>query len=128
RLATEEKLTNQRLGEIARDERAQVVDVFAYADEQKRNGPLPRDRANHPALGGAIELGDDEAGEAERVVEGLDLRERVLPGVGVEHAGHGPPRVTCRLQQAVRCAPATAASAQACRSKSSFPSRSRRRA
>jgi len=32
--ATAEKLTNQRLGELARDERPQVVDAFADADEQ----------------------------------------------------------------------------------------------
>ena len=46
---------------------------------------LARDRGDGTALGGAVELGDDEAGEAERLVEGLHLAHRVLPGVGVDH-------------------------------------------
>ena len=41
--------------------------------------------AMHAALGRAVELGQDQAGDAERIVEGLDLRQGVLAGVGVEH-------------------------------------------
>ena len=51
-------------------------------------GLLLGDGADHAALGRAVELGEDQAGEAERVVEGLHLRERVLPGVRVEHEQH----------------------------------------
>jgi hypothetical protein len=40
------------------------------------------------ALGRAVELGDDEAGQRDRLVEGLDLSQRVLPDVGVEHQQH----------------------------------------
>ncbi len=46
------------------------------------------DRRQHAALGGAIELGDDQPGEAERLVEGLDLGQRVLAGVAVDHQQH----------------------------------------
>src|SRR4029077_8711150 len=92
---TDEKLTNQRLGEVFRHEGAKVVDVFAHADEEERDWPLlgilgsrMRDGADHAALRRAVELGQDEAGQAERLVERLDLRERVLPGVGVEDEQH----------------------------------------
>ena len=36
-MATAEKLTNQRLGEVASHERPQVVDAFAHADEENRH-------------------------------------------------------------------------------------------
>ena len=46
---------------------------------------LFRQRGDDTALGGAVELGHDQAGEAERFVECLDLGQRVLADVGVEH-------------------------------------------
>src|SRR4029450_11184423 len=49
RLATAEKLTNQRLGEVARHERTQVVDLFADADEEKRDRFFLDDGADHAA-------------------------------------------------------------------------------
>src|SRR3954470_21874080 len=66
RLATAEKLTNQRLREIARDERSQVVDVFADADEEQRHRSLGGDRAGRAALRRAIEFRQHQAGETER--------------------------------------------------------------
>ena len=41
--------------------------------------------AMHPPLAVPSSLVSDEPGHAERVVESLDLRDRVLPGVGVQH-------------------------------------------
>ena len=40
------------------------------------------------AARGAVELGDDQAGELHRVIEGLDLRQHVLAGIAVEHQQH----------------------------------------
>src|SRR5688500_6073841 len=85
RLATAEKLTNQRLGESARREGAQVVDPFADPDEEKRHRLFLRDRAHHAALCRAVELREDEAGQAERGIERLHLRERVLTGIRIEY-------------------------------------------
>ena len=66
------------------------------------NGAAPaarlRDRRDDAALGGAVELGQHEAGQAERRVERLHLRERVLPGVRVEHQQHLVRRALLRLR------------------------------
>ena len=70
------------------DERPKIVDAFADADEQQRNRPLTRDRRDDPAFRSAVELGQHESGEAERVVEGLHLRERVLPRIRIQHQQH----------------------------------------
>ena len=51
-------------------------------------GPLAGNGGQHAAFGGAVELGHDQAGELQRVVKGLDLAERVLPGVAVNHQQH----------------------------------------
>ena len=40
------------------------------------------------AARGAVELGDDQASELHRIIEGLDLRQHVLAGVAVEHQQH----------------------------------------
>ena len=44
-----------------------------------------RQRHQDAALGRAVELGHDEAGQRHGGAEGLDLSDRVLPGGGVEH-------------------------------------------
>ena len=56
----------------------------------KRIGNLQplRDGENHAALGGAVELGDDQAGHAQPLVEFLRLRDRILPDGSVEHQQH----------------------------------------
>ena len=79
---------DQRLREFARLEGLQVFQLLAHADEVNGDGFFARDGAQHAALGGAVELGHDQAGELRRLVEGLDLRQRVLPGVAVDHQQH----------------------------------------
>ena len=44
--------------------------------------------ATTPPLGSSVQFRDDETGEADGFVEGSDLRERVLAGVGVEDEHH----------------------------------------
>ena len=175
---------------------------------RRRTAAAPAARAamaqSGAALRRAVELGEDEPGQPERIVERLHLRERVLAGVGVEHQQHlvrragerlgrdalhladllhqvqlrrqpargvgdhhvdaararradrvedhragiaatparsparccarprrraarAPRRGRCRRRRAARSCPAAAASARACRSRWSCPSRSRRR-
>src|SRR3569833_1855803 len=75
----------QGLDEIAGIERPQVVDAFADADETDRQLHLLGNCENNAALGGAVELGEDEAGETYRLVELARLIERILAGAGVDH-------------------------------------------
>ena len=68
----------QRLGEFLRAEGLQILEFLADADEVDRYlaAGLPgphRDRGQHAALGGAIELGHDQAGQLQRGVEGLSI-------------------------------------------------------
>src|SRR6185295_19458983 len=85
----------QRLSELARAERLQVLKRLADPEEVNRQSPAGRllrrtfarpqgDRCQHTALGGAIELGHDQSGQAQRGVESPDLRQRVLPGVAID--------------------------------------------
>src|SRR3569833_2622362 len=76
----------QGLDEIAGIERPQVVDAFADADETDRQLHLLGNCENNAALGGADELGEDEAGATYRLVELARLIERNLAGAGVDHA------------------------------------------
>ncbi|CAM2148209.1 hypothetical protein PT2222_10431 [Paraburkholderia tropica] len=69
-------------------ERLQILDLLAHADEVHRNRALARDRGENAALRGAVELGDDQAGETERVIERLHLRECILARVRVDHEQH----------------------------------------
>ena len=46
---------------------------------------MPGDGSDDAALGGAVKFGDDEAGNIDGLVEGLDLCQRVLAEVGVEY-------------------------------------------
>src|SRR5947199_10503363 len=56
----------QRLGELLRVEGLQVVCFFAQANEKDRQAELFLDGDDHAALAGAIEFGDDEAGDFDR--------------------------------------------------------------
>ena len=46
----------------------------------------------HPALGGAVHLGEDQAGEPHRLVEQAGLAQGILAGGGVQEIG----RASCR--------------------------------
>ena len=81
----------QRRCELPRAECLQVFRAFAHPDEVDRHRPLAAgegDRGDGTPLGGAVELGDDEPGELQRLVERLHLRERVLAGVAVDDEQH----------------------------------------
>ena len=70
----------QRVDELLGTEGLQVVDLFANADEAQRLGALAGDGGHHAALGGAVELGEHEAGDADGGVEGLartNLRSKI---------------------------------------------------
>src|SRR3569623_253952 len=75
----------QGLDEIAGIEGPQVIDAFADADETDRQLHLLGNCEDDAALGGAVELGEDEAGETYRLVELARLIERILAGAGVDH-------------------------------------------
>src|ERR1700722_12192666 len=76
-------------GKIPRRERRQIVDALADTDEMPRHFELLCDGDQNAAARGAIELGHDEAGDADDLAENLDLRQRVLADGGVEHEQHG---------------------------------------
>ena len=77
-----------------RDMENRVPPSLSDADEAQRNrgsrafAAGVRDRCDHTAFRGAVELRHHQAGDAERVVERLHLRERVLSGVRVEDEQH----------------------------------------
>src|SRR5882672_9600297 len=82
----DKKLAEERVREFLGREGAQVFGAFAHSEKPQRQGPWRQgDGANRAALGGAVELRENQAGQPERIVEGLYLGERVLSGVGVEH-------------------------------------------
>src|SRR5580704_16469175 len=76
---------DQGAGKFVRRERRQIVDALADADEMYRHFKLLGDGDQNAAAGGAVELGHDEAGDADELAENLDLRQRVLADGGVEH-------------------------------------------
>src|SRR5262245_39284483 len=82
------ELAQKGSNEFSRDDGSQIVRAFAYSEKTERQG-LPgsreRDRAHDPALRSPVELGEDQSGQAERLVEDLHLAERVLAGVRIEH-------------------------------------------
>src|SRR5262249_33829471 len=53
----------ERLDELVRIERPQVGDFLADPDKPHRNLQFVADPENHAALGGAVELGEDDAGD-----------------------------------------------------------------
>src|SRR3569832_373714 len=72
----------QGLDEIAGIERPQVVDAFADADETDRQLHLLGNCEKKAAHGGAVELGEDAAGETYRRVVLARLFVRSLAGAG----------------------------------------------
>ena len=68
----------------------QIVDTLADADELDRNAETGRDGDDDTALGGAVELGEDDAGQLGRLVELLGLMDGVLdmvPGAKISVVG-----------------------------------------
>ena len=78
-------LIKQRIHELVRIEQLQVVDLLADADVFHRDAHLLADRDDDAPLGGAVELGEDDAGAAGRFGKMLRLADAVLAGRGVEH-------------------------------------------
>ena len=66
-------------------ERLERVDLLAGADELDRHAGHGADRERRAAAGIAIHLGQDQAGDAEPVVERLGDADRFLAGHGVGH-------------------------------------------
>src|SRR6476469_4638653 len=69
-------------------EGGEVVGALAEADELDRHTELALDRDDDAALGGAVELGQDDARDVDRLGEDLGLLETVLPGRRVEDEEH----------------------------------------
>src|ERR1700754_1350471 len=77
-----------RLGEIPRSERREIVDAFADADEVHRQLELLRQRHQDAAARGAVELRHHQASDASGTMKCLDLRQRILSHRGIEHQQH----------------------------------------
>src|ERR1700722_10038880 len=74
---------NQGAGKFMRRERRQIVDPLADADEMHRHFEPLGDGDQNAAAGGAVELGHDEAGDADELGEIMHLRHRALAEGGV---------------------------------------------
>ena len=79
---------DQRGGERLRVELAEVLARLADADVADRDPQLLRDGDHDAAFGGAVELGEDQPGDPDRLLELARLGERVLALVGIEHQQH----------------------------------------
>ena len=66
----------------------EILDLLADADDLHRQAELRLDREHDAALGGAVELGEHDAGHVDRVGELLGLHEPVLAGRRVDHEQH----------------------------------------
>ena len=78
-----------RVGEIPRGERREIVDAFADADEVHRQFEFLGQRHQDAAARGAVELRHHEARDASGTMKCLDLRQRILSHRGIEHQQHG---------------------------------------
>src|ERR1700738_4914299 len=78
-----------RLREIARGERREIVDAFADADEVHRQFEFLRQGHQDAAARGAVELGHDEPRDPSGTMKRLDLRQRILSYRGIQHQQHG---------------------------------------
>ena len=87
-------LGDQRPREVGRVERPQVVELLADPDQLDRDAQLVGDRERDPALGGAVELGQDEAADRDRLGEQAGLAKTVLAGGRV----HREQRLVRRLR------------------------------
>lgn len=79
RLSSIAQFSNQSVRKIERIEILQVFDTLPYADLVERQFQFMSDRHRDAALCSAIELGDDDAIEVERLVELTCLLKAVLP-------------------------------------------------
>ena len=77
-------LGEQRINKYCRIKWPQVVNTFASPDKAYRNPAIASDARNRAAFGRSVELGQDQSGDAEGLVEGLDLVHCVLTGIGVD--------------------------------------------
>src|SRR6202000_636797 len=59
----------QRVRKLLGAERLQVLHLLAHADEVHRDRPLSCNGRENAAFGRAVELGDDQTCESERIVE-----------------------------------------------------------
>src|SRR6478609_4318450 len=75
---------DERAREVVGVERAQVLERLADADELDRDAELAGDGQGDPALGGAVELGEDDPVDRDRLGEQLGLAQAVLAGRGVD--------------------------------------------
>ena len=78
----------QRLRELLRVEGLQIVRLFTKADEFDGQAEFFLDRHDHAAFARAVELGHDQAGERDGLVEFARLIQRVHAGAAVEHEQH----------------------------------------
>ena len=78
----------QGVGEIAGVERLKVIGLFADTDEFHGDTEFALDGDDDTAFGGAIELGDDQAGELADLVEFAGLVDGVLTRGTVEDEQH----------------------------------------
>src|SRR5438105_5320311 len=92
-------LGEQGADEFVRIELLQIRHRFADADVAHGDLQLVADADDHAALGGAVELGEHEAGHAQRLVEQPRLLDGVLPGGGVDHQQHLVRRARVRFLQ-----------------------------
>ena len=63
----------------------QVVDALAHADKAHRQAQALLDRHDAAALGGAVRLGQDQAGGNSSLAGLHGLPDGVLPGDGIQH-------------------------------------------
>src|SRR5262245_33575828 len=75
---------DERLREVVRVERAQVLERLAHADQLHGQAELVRDRDRDAALRAAVELRQRHSRDADGVVEQARLLHRVLPGRRVD--------------------------------------------
>ena len=76
----------ERAREVLRVERPQVLELLADPDQLDRDPELVGDRQRDAALGRAVELGEDDAGDVDGLAEQLGLADAVLARGGVD--GH----------------------------------------
>src|SRR6266542_1059185 len=78
----------KRLHELMSVEGTQVLDLFADADEAHRHLQFVTDAEDDAALGGAVELGEDDTSDVHGLLEAGGLGDGVLAVGGVEHQEH----------------------------------------
>ena len=83
----------QASGEGVGIEGLQIVQPLAHADEFHRQLEFVFDGEHHAAPGGAVELGQHDAGQLRHLHEFLGLVDGVLAGGGVQHQQDLPVRV-----------------------------------